>query len=67
MHAIADFPTDHQVRPVDFNSFGARRGNHQVMTRGTFANIPKLEKYGGRWNDGGFARHVPFRRGGSAL
>ncbi|MEO0718692.1 MAG: aconitate hydratase, partial [Pseudomonadota bacterium] len=30
---------DHQVLPKDFNSFGARRGNHQVMMRGTFANI----------------------------
>ena len=29
----------HQVRPVDFNSYGSRRGNHQVMMRGTFANI----------------------------
>ncbi len=29
----------HQVRPVDFNSYGARRGNHEVMMRGTFANI----------------------------
>jgi len=31
--------TNHQVRPVDFNSYGSRRGNHQVMMRGTFANI----------------------------
>lgn len=31
--------TDHQVRPIDFNSYGARRGNHEVMMRGTFANI----------------------------
>ncbi|WP_127143737.1 aconitate hydratase AcnA [Pelagibacterium montanilacus] len=30
---------DRQVKPVDFNSFGARRGNHEVMMRGTFANI----------------------------
>ena len=29
----------HQVRPVEFNSYGARRGNHEVMMRGTFANI----------------------------
>jgi len=29
----------HQVRPVDFNSYGSRRGNHEVMMRGTFANI----------------------------
>ena len=30
---------EHQVRPVDFNSYGSRRGNHEVMMRGTFANI----------------------------
>ncbi len=30
---------EHQVRPIDFNSYGARRGNHQVMMRGTFGNI----------------------------
>ena len=30
---------DHQVAPREFNSYGARRGNHQVMMRGTFANI----------------------------
>ena len=30
---------EHQVRPADFNSYGARRGNHEVMERGTFANI----------------------------
>ncbi len=29
----------HQVRPEDFNSYGSRRGNHEVMMRGTFANI----------------------------
>lgn len=34
-----DYLTSHQVRPIDFNSFGSRRGNHQVMMRGTFANI----------------------------
>ncbi|MFC4352389.1 aconitate hydratase AcnA [Fodinicurvata halophila] len=30
---------EHQVRPQDFNSYGSRRGNHEVMMRGTFANI----------------------------
>ena len=30
---------EHQVRPVEFNSFGARRGNHHVMMRGTFGNV----------------------------
>jgi aconitate hydratase len=31
--------TEHGVRPKDFNSYGSRRGNHEVMMRGTFANI----------------------------
>ena len=31
--------TEHQIRPQDFNSYGSRRGNHEVMMRGTFANI----------------------------
>ena len=30
---------DHQIRPLEFNSYGSRRGNHEVMMRGTFANI----------------------------
>lgn len=34
-----DYLREHQVRPIDFNSYGARRGNHEVMMRGTFANI----------------------------
>jgi len=54
----ADFLTDHQVRPVDFNSFGSRRGNHQVMMRGTFANI-RLKNMAAIGTTGGFARHVP--------
>jgi aconitate hydratase len=31
--------TDHGVQPADFNSYGSRRGNHEVMVRGTFANV----------------------------
>ncbi len=34
-----EYLVSHQVRPVEFNSYGARRGNHHVMMRGTFANI----------------------------
>ena len=33
------FLQEHQVSRADFNSYGARRGNHDVMMRGTFANI----------------------------
>ncbi len=34
----AKYLTDHGVKPADFNSYGARRGHHEVMMRGTFAN-----------------------------
>jgi aconitate hydratase len=34
-----DFLISYQVRPTDFNTYGSRRGNHNVMMRGTFANI----------------------------
>ncbi len=34
-----EYLLEHQVRPEDFNSYGSRRGNHEVMMRGTFANI----------------------------
>jgi aconitate hydratase len=49
---------EHGVKPADFNSYGSRRGNHEVMVRGTFANVrlrnrmvPNIE--------GGFTRHLP--------
>jgi aconitate hydratase len=49
---------EHGVKPADFNSYGSRRGNHEVMVRGTFANVrlrnkmvPNLE--------GGFTEHLP--------
>ncbi|NBX65917.1 MAG: aconitate hydratase AcnA [Proteobacteria bacterium] len=48
----------HGVTPADFNSFGARRGHHEVMMRGTFANIRiKNELCGGV--EGGFAKYAP--------
>ncbi len=34
-----EYLTGHKVEPIDFNSYGARRGNHEIMMRGTFANI----------------------------
>ena len=50
--------TDHQVRPREFNSYGSRRGNHEVMMRGTFANIRiKNELVPGI--EGGVTRHMP--------
>jgi aconitate hydratase len=49
---------EHGVQPADFNSYGSRRGNHEVMMRGTFANtriknalVPGVE--------GGFTKHIP--------
>lgn len=46
------------VEPVDFNSYGSRRGNHHVMMRGTFANIRiRNEMLGGA--EGGYTLHVP--------
>jgi aconitate hydratase len=48
----------HQVAARDFNSYGSRRGNHEVMMRGTFANIRiKNEMVPGV--EGGFTRHLP--------
>jgi len=48
------------VEFAEFNSYGARRGNHEVMVRGTFANI-RLRNLlgGGGLREGGFTRHVP--------
>ena len=47
---------EHGVQPVDFNSYGARRGNHEVMMRGTFANIRiKNEMMGGK--EGGHTKY----------
>jgi aconitate hydratase len=49
---------DHGVNPVDFNSYGARRGNHEVMMRGTFANIRiKNEMLDGK--EGGYTKFIP--------
>ena len=49
---------EHQVRPNEFNSYGARRGNHNVMMRGTFANVRiKNIMMGGK--EGGNTVHYP--------
>jgi aconitate hydratase len=53
-----DYLGEHQVMQRDFNSYGARRGNHQVMMRGTFANIRiKNEMVPGI--EGGITKHQP--------
>ena len=50
--------TEHGVEPRDFNSFGARRGNHEVMLRGTFANV-RLRNALVPGSEGGVTRHLP--------
>ncbi|GIL00481.1 MAG: aconitate hydratase [Alphaproteobacteria bacterium] len=50
--------TERQVRPVDFNSYGSRRGNHEVMMRGTFANI-RIRNQMLSGVEGGHTRHWP--------
>src|SRR5207244_204684 len=46
------------VSKKDFNSFGARRGNHEIMMRGTFANV-RLKNLLAPGTEGGFTRHLP--------
>jgi len=53
-----DYLTQHQVATRDFNSFGARRGNHEVMMRGTFANI-RIRNEMVPGTEGGYTKHVP--------
>ena len=48
---------DNGVEPKDFNSYGSRRGNHEVMMRGTFANVRLRNKMVDR--EGGYTRYLP--------
>jgi aconitate hydratase len=48
----------HGVKPFEFNSYGARRGNHEVMVRGTFANI-RLRNQLAAGAEGGWTLHLP--------
>jgi aconitate hydratase len=50
--------TEHGVAPKDFNSYGSRRGNHEVMMRGTFANI-RLRNKLAPGTEGGVTLHLP--------
>jgi aconitate hydratase len=50
--------SEHGVAPGDFNSYGSRRGNHEVMIRGTFANI-RLRNRLAPGTEGGVTRHLP--------
>ncbi|GIG64608.1 aconitate hydratase AcnA [Phytomonospora endophytica] len=54
--------TEHGVSPGDFNSYGSRRGNHEVMIRGTFANI-RLRNQIAPGTEGGFTRDFTVEGG----
>ena len=54
--------TDHGVGVADFNQYGTRRGNHEVMMRGTFANIRiRNHMLGENGKEGGFTIHYPSK------
>jgi aconitate hydratase len=53
----AKYMREHQVEQAQFNSYGSRRGNHEVMMRGTFANIRLRNLLASR--EGGWTTHVP--------
>jgi aconitate hydratase len=50
--------TEHGIAVKDFNSYGSRRGNHEVMVRGTFANV-RLKNLLAPGTEGGITRHLP--------
>jgi aconitate hydratase len=54
----AEYLQANGVEPADFNSYGSRRGNHEVMMRGTFANI-RLRNRLAPGTEGGWTRHQP--------
>jgi aconitate hydratase len=56
-----EYLRDHQVRPIDFNQYGTRRGNHEVMMRGTFANI-RLKNQMVPGVEGGVTIHYPDKK-----
>jgi aconitate hydratase A / 2-methylisocitrate dehydratase len=57
----ARYLTDHGVQPKDFNQYGARRGNHEVMVRGTFANV-RLKNQLAPDTEGGWTVHLPEKK-----
>jgi aconitate hydratase len=54
----AKYLDSHGVKPADYNQYGARRGNHEVMVRGTFANI-RLKNLMVPGVEGGVTKHLP--------
>lgn len=59
--AAGEYLRDHGVQPQDFNSYGARRGNHEVMMRGTFASTRLRNMLAGSV-EGGVTVHLPSNR-----
>jgi aconitate hydratase len=55
--AAGKYLQSHGVKPADFNSYGSRRGNHEVMVRGTFANVRLRNRMVSL--EGGFTKHLP--------
>lgn len=53
-----EYLREHQVPVLEFNSYGSRRGNHEVMMRGTFANI-RIKNQMVPGTEGGITKHVP--------
>ena len=53
-----EYLQEHGVPPAEFNTFGTRRGNHEVMIRGTFANVRILNALAAP-REGGWTRHLP--------
>ena len=57
-HPAGQYLVERQVSPKDFNSYGSRRGNDRVMTRGTFANI-RIRNEMVPGTEGGYTKHIP--------
>jgi len=57
----ARYLIEHGVQPKDFNQYGARRGNHEVMMRGTFANV-RLKNFLAPGTEGGVTVHLPDKK-----
>ncbi|GAB3012125.1 aconitate hydratase AcnA [Niabella terrae] len=55
--AAGQYLTSNGIQPADFNSYGSRRGNHEVMMRGTFANVRIKNKITDK--EGGFSTYLP--------
>jgi aconitate hydratase len=54
----ARYLSEHGVAPADYNSYGSRRGNHEVMMRGTFANV-RIRNQVAPGTEGGVTTHLP--------